>query len=75
MAARQHSEARNAGGLCRQTRFAKDTAIAYLYWQAQNKKTLQLVNQLIKDTERTPYEGIGKPEPLRGTYPASGHAD
>ena len=38
----------------------------YLYWQAQDKKTLKRINQLIKDIERAPYEGIGKPEPLKG---------
>ena len=38
----------------------------YLYWQAQDKKTLKRINALIKDTERSPYEGIGKPEPLKG---------
>jgi len=37
----------------------------YLYWQAQDKKTLRRVNQLIKDIERSPYEGIGKPEQLK----------
>lgn len=35
----------------------------YLYWQTQDKKTLKRVNQLIKDIERNPFEGIGKPEP------------
>lgn len=39
---------------------------SYLYWQTQDKKTLKRVNQLIKDIERNGYEGIGKPEPLRG---------
>jgi toxin YoeB len=34
----------------------------YLYWQTQDKKTLKRINQLIKDIERNPYEGIGKPE-------------
>ena len=38
----------------------------YLYWQTQDKKTLKRVNQLIKDIERNPFEGIGKPEPLKG---------
>jgi len=38
----------------------------YLYWQTQDKKTLKRINQLIKDIERNPYEGIGKPEPLKG---------
>ena len=37
----------------------------YLYWQTQDKKTLKRVNLLIKDIERNPYEGIGKPEPLK----------
>ena len=38
----------------------------YLYWQVQDKKTLKRINQLIKDTERNPFGGIGKPEPLKG---------
>lgn len=37
----------------------------YLYWQEQDKKTLRKLNKLIKDIERSPYEGIGKPEPLQ----------
>ena len=40
----------------------------YLYWQAQDKKTLRRVNQLIKDIERSPYEGIGKPEQLKHDF-------
>lgn len=38
----------------------------YLYWQTQDKKTLKRINTLIKDILRSPYQGIGKPEPLRG---------
>lgn len=38
----------------------------YLYWQSTDKKMLKRVNQLIKEIERTPFEGIGKPEPLKG---------
>ena len=37
----------------------------YIYWQGQNKKTLRHINKLISDTQRTPFEGIGKPEPLK----------
>jgi toxin YoeB len=37
----------------------------YVYWQGQDKKTLKRINQLIKDMQRTPFEGIGKPEPLK----------
>ncbi len=37
----------------------------YLYWQGQDKKTLKRINQLIRETLRTPFDGIGKPEPLK----------
>lgn len=37
----------------------------YLYWQTQDKKTLKKINALLNDTMRNPFEGIGKPEPLK----------
>jgi toxin YoeB len=37
----------------------------YLYWQGQDKKTLKRVNKLIEEVLRSPFEGIGKPEPLK----------
>ena len=37
----------------------------YIYWQTQDKKTLKRINKLINNTMRQPFEGIGKPEPLR----------
>lgn len=37
----------------------------YLYWQTTDKKILKRINLLIKDIQRTPQEGIGKPEPLK----------
>ncbi|MBC5788688.1 Txe/YoeB family addiction module toxin [Providencia sp. JUb39] len=37
----------------------------YLYWQSQDKKTLKRINKLIEDIKRTPFSGIGKPEPLK----------
>jgi toxin YoeB len=37
----------------------------YLYWQKTDKKLLERINALIKDTSRSPFEGIGKPEPLK----------
>lgn len=37
----------------------------YLYWQKQDKKTLKRINILIKDAQRNPFDGIGKPEPLK----------
>ena len=38
----------------------------YLYWQTQDKKMLKRINQLVKDIRRDPFNGIGKPEPLKG---------
>ena len=37
----------------------------YLYWQKQNKNILKKINLLIKDIERNPFNGLGKPEPLK----------
>ena len=39
----------------------------YLHWQTQDRKLLERVNALIKECTRTPFAGIGKPEPLRGS--------
>lgn len=38
----------------------------YLYWQTHDKKMLRRINQIVKDICRSPFDGIGKPEPLRG---------
>ena len=38
----------------------------YLYWQKVDKKMIKRINQLIKSAMRTPFEGIGKPEALKG---------
>lgn len=45
--------------------FTKDAWEDYLYWQSQNKTMLKKINQLLEAIQRTPYEGIGKPEPLK----------
>jgi toxin YoeB len=37
----------------------------YCYWQLQDKKTLKRINTLIKDMQRSAFDGIGKPEPLK----------
>ncbi|SKA76754.1 toxin YoeB [Prosthecobacter debontii] len=37
----------------------------YTYWQQVDKKIVQKINGLLKDISRTPYSGIGKPEPLK----------
>ncbi len=38
----------------------------YLYWQQTNRKKVNRINELIKSCIRTPFEGIGKPESLKG---------
>ncbi|MCS4436115.1 Txe/YoeB family addiction module toxin [Aquiflexum gelatinilyticum] len=37
----------------------------YLYWQVTDKKTLKKINTLIKEIQRSPFQGNGKPEPLK----------
>jgi toxin YoeB len=37
----------------------------YLYWQKSDKQIAKKINQLIKDIKRDPFNGIGKPEPLK----------
>ena len=45
--------------------FAETAWEDYLYWQKKDKKTGHRINALIKDIQRTPLAGIGKPEPLK----------
>lgn len=45
--------------------FAESAWQDYLYWQKQDKRIVERINQLIRDTQREPYAGIGKPEPLK----------
>jgi toxin YoeB len=45
--------------------FSTRTWEDYLYWQATDKKALRRINELIKETIRTPFQGAGKPEPLK----------
>ncbi len=37
----------------------------YLFWQSTDRKVLFRINSLIRDIQRSPFEGIGKPEPLK----------
>lgn len=46
--------------------FAPQAWEDYQYWQSADKKTLKRVNRLIEEARRKPFEGIGKPEPLKG---------
>ena len=45
--------------------FAENAWDDYLYWQKTDKTILKRINALIKDITRKPFEGIGKPEPLK----------
>ena len=45
--------------------FSKNAWEEYLSWQKEDKKMLGKINDLIKDIQKTPYKGIGKPEPLK----------
>jgi len=40
----------------------------YLYWQANDKKNIKRINALIKDIMRSPFDGLGKPEPLKHNW-------
>lgn len=37
----------------------------YLYWQRTDRRILERINKLIKEVQRSPFEGTGKPEPLK----------
>ncbi|HWJ94022.1 MAG TPA: Txe/YoeB family addiction module toxin [Telluria sp.] len=56
--------------MMRSLRFTDDAWNSYVYWQTQDKKTLKRINELIRDAQRDPFSGIGKPEPLK--YALSG---
>ena len=45
--------------------FAEHAWEDYLYWQQHDRKTLRRINEPIRAIQREPFEGIGKPEPLR----------
>jgi toxin YoeB len=45
--------------------FAENAWEDYLYWQKTDKKLLKRINTLVKDIQREPFQGIGKPEPLK----------
>jgi toxin YoeB len=47
--------------------FAPDGWADHIHWQETDRKILMRINDLIRDTIRHPFEGIGKPEPLKGT--------
>jgi toxin YoeB len=46
--------------------FAERAWEDYLHWQRSDPKTLERLNLLIRECLRTPFQGVGKPEPLKG---------
>ena len=48
--------------------FVEESWEDYLYWQKPDKKMVSRINKLIKEIARTPFEGLGKPEPLKFKY-------
>ncbi len=40
----------------------------YLYWQKTDSKKFKRINELIRAIQRDPFQGIGKPEPLKGNW-------
>ena len=46
--------------------FSEDAWEEYQYWLMQDKKTVRKINALLKEIQRTPFSGTGKPEPLKG---------
>jgi toxin YoeB len=49
--------------------FSENAWDDYLYWQRTDRKLLEKINALIKEIQRAPFEGIGKPEPLKYGFP------
>lgn len=45
--------------------FADEAWEDYLYWQKQDRKMVERINKLIRDIQREPFAGVGKPEPLK----------
>lgn len=45
--------------------FAEAACEDYLYWQRQDRRMLERINKLIQEIQRSPFAGIGKPEPLK----------
>ncbi|MSQ58562.1 MAG: Txe/YoeB family addiction module toxin [Betaproteobacteria bacterium] len=45
--------------------FANEAWEDYLYWQKQDKRMLERIDKLIRETQREPFAGVGKPEPIK----------
>jgi len=45
--------------------FAEEAWEDYLYWQKQDRRIVERINNLIRETQREPFDGVGKPEALK----------
>ena len=45
--------------------FADQACDDYLYWQKQDRRMVDRINKLIREIQREPFAGVGKPEPLK----------
>lgn len=52
--------------------FSRNAWEDYTSWQSEDKRMLKKINELIKDIQRIPFEGMGKPEPLKYDYQVYG---
>ncbi len=52
--------------------FSDDAWEDYLFWQKQDRRMVDRINKLIKETTREPFSGVGKPEPLNMLWPVIG---
>ena len=57
--------------MSRRITFTPESWEEYLYWQGHDKRLLKKINQLLKDCQREPFSGIGKPESLKGDLSGS----
>lgn len=57
--------------MSRRLTFTPEAWEEYIYWQDHDKQLLKKINQLVKDCQREPFSGIGKPEPLKGDLAGS----
>jgi toxin YoeB len=49
-------------------KFVEESWSDYLYWQEIDRQKVKRINELLKDISRTPFSGLGKPEPLKYKY-------
>lgn len=46
--------------------FTRNAWEEYVHWQGSDPAMVEKINELIRDMKRSPFKGLGKPEPLKG---------